>query len=167
MSIIHQNVYLFDTSIEENIMLDQSFSSERTSEALKLSGLLDFIEKERDGLKLPVGENGRLLSGGQRQRIAVARALIRKKPLLIIDEGTSSIDMQTAYDIEQRLFDIEDLTLLTITHAMNREILSKYDKIFYMEKGRILECGSFEGLIQKQGAFYRFFNWQEKENLIA
>lgn len=67
-----------------------------------------------------VGENGANLSGGQKQRIAVARALIRNKPILILDEGTSAIDMKTAYDIESRLLQIKDLTLITITHNLKK-----------------------------------------------
>lgn len=110
-----------------------------------------------------MGENGRSLSGGQRQRIAVARALIREKPILIIDEGTSSVDMQTAYDIERRLFDLDELTLITITHAMNEEMLENYDLVVYMEDGQIKESGTFRSLIDNKCDFFRFFNWQNNE----
>ena len=65
------------------------------------------------------------MSGGQKQRIAVARALIRNKPILILDEGTSAIDMQTAYDIESRLLKINDLTLITITHNLEEKFVEK------------------------------------------
>ena len=163
LSIIHQNVYLFDTTLGENIFLDQVFTQEQIKRALKFSGVDQFVAQSKDGLNTPVGENGRSLSGGQRQRVAVARALIREKPILIIDEGTSSVDMQTAYDIERRLFGLDELTLITITHAMNEEILKNYDIIVYMEDGQIKECDSFSALIESGGDFYRFFNWQKKD----
>lgn len=102
-SVIHQNVYMFDESILDNICLYEDYSKEELQSALSDSGLLHFVEQVPNGLEYHVGENGDNLSGGQKQRIAVARALIRKKPLLILDEGTSAIDMQTAYDIESRL----------------------------------------------------------------
>ena len=102
------------------------------------------------------------LSGGQKQRIAVARALIRNKPILILDEGTSAIDMQTAYDIENRLLKKEDLTLITITHHLEQNLLDKYDEIFYMENGRIKERGSFKHLINTSSCFSGYFHYNQK-----
>jgi len=156
-SIIHQNVYMFDESILDNICLHEDYSKEELQSALSDSGLLHFIEQVPNGLEYHVGENGNNLSGGQKQRIAVARALIRKKPLLILDEGTSAIDMQTAYDIESRLLEISDLTLLTITHNMSKDILELYDEIIFMADGKIIEHGTFETLIDKHAAFYDFY----------
>ena len=92
--------------------------------------MTEFISELPTGLQYRVGENGSNLSGGQKQRIAVARALIRNKPILILDEGTSAIDMQTAYDIENRLLKMENLTLITITHHLEQNLLDKYDEIF-------------------------------------
>lgn len=156
-SVIHQNVYMFDESILDNICLHEDYSKEELQSALSDSGLLHFIEQVPNGLEYHVGENGNNLSGGQKQRIAVARALIRKKPLLILDEGTSAIDMQTAYDIESRLLEISDLTLLTITHNMSKDILELYDEIIFMADGKIIEHGTFETLIAKHAAFYDFY----------
>ena len=156
-SVIHQNVYMFDESILDNICLHEDYSNEELQSALSDSGLLHFIEQVPNGLEYHVGENGNNLSGGQKQRIAVARALIRKKPLLILDEGTSAIDMQTAYDIESRLLEISDLTLLTITHNMSKDILELYDEIIFMADGKIIEHGTFETLIDKHTAFYDFY----------
>ena len=156
-SIIHQNVYMFDESILDNICLHEDYSKEELQSALSDSGLLHFIEQVPNGLEYHVGENGNNLSGGQKQRIAVVRALIRKKPLLILDEGTSAIDMQTAYDIESRLLEISDLTLLTITHNMSKDILELYDEIIFMADGEIIEHGTFETLIDKHAAFYDFY----------
>ena len=156
-SVIHQNVYMFDESILDNICLHEDFSKEELQSALSDSGLSQFIAQVPNGLAYHVGENGDNLSGGQKQRIAVARAFIRKKPLLILDEGTSAIDMQTAYDIERRLLAISDLTLLTITHNMSSDILTLYDEIVFMADGKIIEQGTFEELITKHAAFYDFY----------
>lgn len=156
-SVIHQNVYMFDESIVDNICLHESFSEEELSSALFASGLSEFIAQIPNGKEYMVGENGSNLSGGQKQRIAVARALIRKKPLLILDEGTSAIDMQTAYDIESRLLKLSDLTLLTITHAMNKDILEQYDEIIFMEDGKVIEHGNFETLVNRGAKFYDFY----------
>lgn len=156
-SVIHQNVYMFDESIVDNICLHESFSEEELSSALFASGLSEFIAQIPNGKEYMVGENGSYLSGGQKQRIAVARALIRKKPLLILDEGTSAIDMQTAYDIESRLLKLSDLTLLTITHAMNKDILEQYDEIIFMEDGKVIEHGNFETLVNRGAKFYDFY----------
>ena len=156
-SVIHQNVFMFDESIFDNICLHESFTEEELSDALFASGLLEFIEQIPNGKDYIVGENGSNLSGGQKQRIAVARALIRKKPLLILDEGTSAIDMQTAYDIESRLLKIPDLTLITITHTMNKDLLEQYDEIVFITDGEIIEHGPFETLVNRHAEFFDFY----------
>lgn len=145
-SIIHQNIYMFNESVYDNICLHEDYSKESIDKAVKASGLNDVIEKLPEGLLYEAGENGSNLSGGQKQRIAVARALIRNKPILILDEGTSAIDMQTAYDIENHLLKIEGLTIITITHNLKKELLELYDNIIYMENGEIIERGTFEEL---------------------
>lgn len=81
------------------------------------------------------GENGGVLSGGQKQRITLARALIRHAPLLILDEGTSALDTKTAYEIESQLLKNRDITLLTITHHPNADLMILYDEIYYLENG--------------------------------
>jgi ABC-type multidrug transport system fused ATPase/permease subunit len=125
--------------------------------AVKTSGVVQFLDQLPNGLSSLVGENGSNLSGGQRQRIAVARALIRKKPVLILDEGTSAVDKQTAYDIESNLLQMYDLTLITITHNLSEQLLALYDQIIYMEDGAIAEMGSFNELLSKQAKFYNFY----------
>ncbi|BAQ12695.1 ABC transporter permease [Clostridium botulinum B2 128] len=157
ISIIHQNVYMFDKTIKDNICLYKEFSKEQINNVLNLSGVNKFIEETTNGLNYLVGENGSNLSGGQRQRIAIARALIQQTPILVLDEGTSAIDMQTAYDIESKLLSIENLTLITITHKMSEELLSLYDEIIYMENGQILERGNLRELLDKKDKFFRFY----------
>lgn len=150
---IHQNIYLFDESIEDNICLHREYTEAELKQALAVSGVDLFVGADTKGLSDPVGENGANLSGGQRQRIAIARALILKKPLLILDEGTSSLDMQTAYDIESRLLKEQELTLITITHVLNPELLQSYDEILFMDAGKVVETGTYTELMAREGAF--------------
>lgn len=160
-SVIHQNIYMFDDSIRQNICLYDTFTGKNLSGALKTSGVEQFLERMPDGLLSKVGENGSNLSGGQRQRVAVARALIRNKPILILDEGTSAVDMQTAYDIESRLLAIDDLTLITITHNLSADLLGQYDQIIYMEDGDVVDTGNLTELLSKQAGFYHFVNLEK------
>lgn len=156
-SVIHQNVYMFDESIRDNICLHKKIEDQDLEKALEMSGVELFLG-EGKGLDTQVGEEGNCLSGGQRQRIAVARALVQKKPLLILDEGTSAIDMQTAYDIESQLLKVKELTVITITHSLNPELLENYDQIIFMENGTIQEADSFSHLMEVKGRFYDFYN---------
>lgn len=136
-AVIHQNVFLFDSDIYENICLGETFTKEQLDDAVKASGISRFLPGLEKGLHTAVGENGQNLSGGQRQRIAVARALIRSTPILIMDEGTSAIDRQTAHEIEKDLLKQENLTVLTITHHMDETLMDCYDRIYYLKDGRI------------------------------
>lgn len=156
-SVIHQNVYMFDESIKDNICLHKKIGKADLEKALCMSGVAMFLGDEKN-LDTLVGENGNNLSGGQRQRIAVARALVQEKSILILDEGTSAVDMQTAYDIENQLLKINDLTLITITHSLNPDLLTAYNRIVFMDDGTILEADSFENLLHTKDAFYDFYS---------
>lgn len=155
-SVIHQNVYMFDKTIKDNIYLYHEYPDESVNKALEISGVSKFLPETEAGLNTMVGENGSNLSGGQKQRIAIARALVKGSPVLILDEGTSAIDLQTSNDIEQRLLMTADLTLLTITHKLNRQILELYDEIIFMEHGKIADIGTYQELYDAKGGFYEF-----------
>ncbi len=157
VSVIHQHVYMFSGSIKDNIALHRPFSDEEMKNALEQSGVNLFVEDMTGGLDTFAGENGSNLSGGQRQRVAVARALLQKTPVLILDEGTAAIDKQTAYMIESGLLGLNDLTLLTITHNLRPELLSRYDQIIFMQDGRIADIGPFEDLLSRSGDFRDFY----------
>lgn len=165
-SMIHQNVYLFDKTIEDNVLLNHHFSDAQINQALTQSGVAKFMTHLTDGLKTSVGENGKNLSGGQKQRVAIARALIQQMPILMLDEGTSALDLQTAYDIEKTLLGIDELTVITITHKLSEEILSQYDEIIVMDRGQIVEAGTFDELVQRQGAFYKLYTLKQEECAI-
>ncbi len=156
VSIIHQNVYMFDKTIKENICLFQEYPKEILDQALIQSGVDKFLPLMQDDLETMVGENGANLSGGQRQRIAIARSLVKGTPILILDEGTSALDQQTSNEIEQYLLQNKDLTLITITHKLNEELLSSYDQVIFMDKGHIVESGSYKELYSAKKSFYRF-----------
>lgn len=153
-SIIHQNIYMFDETIQDNICLHEDYPQEMIDKVVMESGLYEFISELPEGLLYQVGENGANLSGGQKQRIAVARALIRNKPILILDEGTSAVDMQTAYDIENRLLKIKNLTIITITHHLRKELLEKYDEIICMDHGKIIEKGTWNELVSNHSLLF-------------
>jgi ABC-type bacteriocin/lantibiotic exporter with double-glycine peptidase domain len=140
---IHQNVYIFNESIYDNICLHKQYTDAELQNALILSGVSGFIGNMEHGLDTMAEENGANFSGGQKQRIAVARAIIQGKPILVLDEGTSAIDTQTAYDIENSLLGINDLTLITITHNLGEENLSRYDSIIHMDEGVIEKIGKY------------------------
>ena len=153
-SVIHQNIYMFDETIQDNICLHEDYPQEMIDKVVMESGLYEFISELPEGLLYQVGENGANLSGGQKQRIAVARALIRNKPILILDEGTSAVDMQTAYDIENRLLKIKNLTIITITHHLRKELLEKYDEIICMDHGKIIEKGTWNELVSNHSLLF-------------
>lgn len=149
---------MFDDSIESNIALYGNYSDEEVDNAIKLSGLQSLIDNLPQGKNSPVGENGNNLSGGEKQRISIARALIKNTPIILLDEATASLDAKTAYDIEDSLLSIDDLTSIVITHKLNEELLARYDKIIVMDKGSIIEIGNFNELMENRMYFYSLFN---------
>lgn len=161
MSIIHQNVYMFDKNIKENIELGKTFSQDQLDYALASSGLKEFLPILPNGVETMVGENGSNLSGGQKQRVAIARSLIQETPILMLDEGTSALDAKTAYDIEDTLLKLDDLTIITITHKLSETMLSRYDQIIVMEQGQIVEVGHFNQLTSHQGPFMSLYHVEE------
>lgn len=157
MTIVQQDVYIFDDTLRANITLNQSFTDEEIKQAVQQSGLESYVLENESGLQTLCGENGSNLSGGQKQRLSIARALIRKTPILLLDEATSSLDNQVTTEIENSILNIQDLTALVVTHKLNENILKKYDRILFMKGGVIVEDGSFGDLMDRRGEFYKLF----------
>lgn len=153
ISIIQQDVFMFDANIKDNITLFEKYSDKEIHNALIRSGLNSL----KDKLDTHVGENGGNLSGGEKQRIAIARALIRNTPILVLDEATAALDNQTAYYIEKSILDLDKLTILTITHKLSKELLKKYDKIIVIKGGVVVEIGCFDELIKNKNYFYNLY----------
>jgi len=103
------------------------------------------------------GENGVVLSGGERQRISIARAMLRGTPVLLVDEATAALDAETAYSVTKAILDISGITSVTVTHRLEESLLRKYDRIFVMKDGLLLEQGVFEDLMKKKGLLYSLY----------
>ena len=155
MTIVQQDVYIFDDTLKANITLSQSFNEDDIKKALQQSGLESYILENELGLQTLCGENGSNLSGGERQRLSIARALIRKTPILLLDEATSSLDNKVTTEIENSILEIQDLTVLVVTHKLNKSMLKKYNRILFMKNGVIVEDGSFDNLMDRKGEFYK------------
>ena len=160
ISMIQQNIFMFDDSIKENIRLYSNHDDKDILDACKRSGLDKLLNKLPNGINSLVGENGNKLSGGEKQRIAIARALINNTQILILDESTSALDNETAYNLENSLLNLENLTLITVTHKLIKNILNRYDEIIVMKNGKIIEKGNFEDLINIKGHFYSLYTIQ-------
>lgn len=130
VSYIEQNVYLFDTSIKDNITLEKNFNNEQINKAIKNSALNQFLSELPDGIYTQVGEGGRNFSGGQKQRISLARNLIGNKHIVLIDEGTSSLDIKNASEIENLLVNNKELTVIMVTHHLSHKIKEKLDEVY-------------------------------------
>ena len=130
MSYIEQNVFLFNTTIRENITLGGNFTEEEMQKALRDSALLGDLANMPEGLDTFVGEEGSSLSGGQKQRVAIARALIHNRSILLVDEGTSALDQKNADIVEESLLSNPDLTLILISHHLSEERKKQFTQVY-------------------------------------
>jgi ABC-type multidrug transport system fused ATPase/permease subunit len=124
---IEQDTFLFNDTIKNNIGLYKEYSDEDIDLVIEKSGLKSTIDKLEDGIQTIITENGSNLSGGQKQRIAIARALIKDTPILILDESTSALDINTKLEIEDTIMNLDNKTIIFITHQL--EHIDKFDKI--------------------------------------
>lgn len=167
ISMIQQNVFMFDDTIKENIKLFANYEDEKVIKSCDRAGILSLINRLPEGINSLVGENGNKLSGGEKQRIAIARSLINDTKILILDESTSALDNETAYSLESSLLNLEDLTMIVVTHKLIKNILINYDEIIVMKDGAIIEKGSFEELIDLKGYFYSLYYIQSDSELAV
>ena len=155
VSLIQQNVFVFNNTVRDNVTMFHPFDDTAVDQSLALSGLSEFIA--RRGSDALCGENGCNLSGGEKQRISIARSLLRKSPVLLMDEATAALDTQTAYRVVSSILDLKGLTRIVVTHSLDEKILGRYDRILTMKAGRIIESGTFEELMEKKGYFYSLY----------
>ena len=161
ISIIQQDVFLFDSSIKDNITMFRPFDKEKVGKAIEQSGLVALIEEKGDDYSC--GEGGKNLSGGEKQRVSIARCLVRETPILLMDEATASLDNSIAQMVESKILSIDNLTRIIVTHRFNDAIMQKYDKIFVMNRGSVTEEGTFDELMEKKGYFYSLYNVSQTE----
>lgn len=155
MSLIGQEVFIFNDTIHNNITMFGNFPSNQVNTVIRQAGLSPLI-KER-GEDYLCGENGSGLSGGERQRISIARALLRKTPILLVDEATSALDAETAHSISEAILHLPEISSITVTHRLEESLLCQYDMIWVMKDGRLAEQGDFEELMERRRLFYSLY----------
>jgi subfamily B ATP-binding cassette protein MsbA len=164
MSLVNQQVVLFNDTVANNIAYghQEHVSNERIIAAAKAAHAWDFIEELPQGLATHVGQNGVLLSGGQRQRIAIARALLRDAPILVLDEATASLDTEAERHIQSALETLmKRRTTLVIAHRLST--IEKADQIIVMHQGQIVETGTHALLLAKGQHYAELYRLQFEE----
>jgi subfamily B ATP-binding cassette protein MsbA len=166
-ALVSQNVTLFHDTVFNNIAYGRfaNVTKEEVIKAAEASFALEFIENLPKGFDSLIGENGVLLSGGQRQRIAIARAILKNAPILILDEATSSLDTESERYIQEALEKLmKKCTTLVIAHRLST--VEHADTIIVMEDGQIVEAGNHATLLSKQGHYAKLYHLQFKEMSI-
>jgi ATP-binding cassette, subfamily B, beta-glucan exporter len=155
MAVVFQDAGLFNRSIGENIRIGRPEASDAEVEkAARLAEAHDFIAKKPGGYAFVIGERGASLSGGERQRIAIARAILKDAPILILDEATSSLDVETEARIKRALDRLrQGRTTFIIAHRLST--VANADRILVLDGGRIIERGNFRELVAQEGLFAR------------
>lgn len=155
VSVVQQNVFIFNASIRDNITMFADFSKEEVDRAIELSGLSKLIAER--GEEYLCGENGSGLSGGEKQRISIARTLLKKSKILLVDEATAALDAKTAFQVTSAILDMNELTRIVVTHTLDESLLKRYDRILTLKNGSITESGTFDELMEKKGYFYSLY----------
>ena len=161
-SLVTQDTVLFDGSISENIKYNSKLSNKSIEKFAELACVDEVIEKLPQGLNTQIGENGIKLSGGQRQRIAIARALAQQKPIILLDEPTSNLDLRTEAKLFDNLYGIKNISLVVVAHRLST--IKNFDEILYLEAGKLLERGSHKNLMKKKGSYYQLYQKQLRKN---
>lgn len=164
ISIVFQNVYLFEDTILNNIRFAKlDASNDEVIEAAKKARCYDFITALPDGFDTMVGEGGDTLSGGEKQRIAIARAILKDSPIVILDEFTSALDVENEHHILAAIDNlVKDKTVIIIAHRL--ETIRKADHIIVLDKGEIVQEGTHNELINQDGIYNSFISIRERAN---
>lgn len=160
MSVVAQDTFLFSESIEENIRLGkQEASLEEIQKACSDACANEFLDNFAEGYDTIIGERGLGLSGGQKQRLSIARALIKDSSILILDDATSALDMETEYNLLKNLHH-RDKKVTTFIIAHRISAVKNADIILFLENGHIIEMGNHKTLLEKRGKYYDVYNQQ-------
>ena len=158
VSVVYQDVFIFDASIRENITVFGLFDEAMLEQAIKKSGIEEIVNEK--GLDYRCGDNGNALSGGEKQRIGIARSIMQGTNVLLMDEATSALDTQTGYQIIETVQSMEGKTRIIVTHDLYPSLLEKFDCIFVLKNGKLVEQGKYTELMSKKGVCYELINKQ-------
>jgi ATP-binding cassette subfamily B protein len=162
VAYVSQNAFLFDATVRENVTLDGAYTDEDVATALRLAGADGFVAELADALDTELGERGTTLSGGQRQRLALARALVRKPRLLILDDATSAVDPSVESEILKSLKSA-DLPSTIVVVAYRPSSIKLADEVVFVDQKRILAHGTHDELIATQPGYARLVEAYEDE----
>jgi len=162
VGIVLQEAFLFSKTLKENISLANKRAKDKeVFDAAKIAYVHDVIESFNDGYDTSVGERGVTLSGGQKQRVAIARMLVQQAPVLIFDDSLSAVDTETDAGIRKALKEMsKDVTTFIISHRITT--LSQADKILVLDAGKVVQMGTHEELLVKEGLYLRIWNIQSR-----
>jgi len=157
MSIVPQEPILFHDSILNNVKFSKPSASKKdVVAALKKAQAWDFVSKFEDGIDTLVGERGVRLSGGEKQRIAIARAILANKKIIVLDEPTSSLDLETEEKIQKGIKNLlKGRTSIIVAHRLST--IRDVDRIIVLKKGRVIKSGTHGALIRKRGEYARLW----------
>ena len=161
LSYVLQDVFLFNGTVRENIAYAANgVTDDQIVEAAKTACIHNFITSLPDGYDTQIGERGTRLSGGQKQRIAIARAILRDSPILVLDEATSAVDTETESNIQRAISNIAGTrTIIVIAHRLST--IKKANKILVLSGGRLAESGTHDELLAEKGIYYNLCNDQK------
>ncbi|MDF2947310.1 MAG: ygaD [Bacillales bacterium] len=161
IGIVLQDSVLFSDTVRDNILFgDHTATDEQVIEAAKAANAHDFITQLPQGYDTPVGERGVKLSGGQKQRIALARVFLKNPAIIILDEATSSLDLESEMLVQEALQKLAvGRTTITVAHRLST--ITDVDRIFVIENGKVTEVGNHQELMAKEGSYYNLFQIQQ------